>query len=207
MRATTPLLPQHMKQVEDMRAAIMRHPVAGKVFMNGRAEQSFFWRDKRTGIMRKARLDYLVADESPGVLIADLKSLASVHPFAAERTAYKHHWWSQEAWYENAVHAALGRHAISMLFVAVEQKAPHLVVVYQLEPAAVAWGEMHNAKACEIFARCCREDRWPGYADDVRLLNLPSFSEFELQRRHANEEFAVKPSAAELARGNAMLAP
>lgn len=74
-----PLLTHEHDQVQAMAAAIREHPIAGPLFNpeHGTPEVSLFWRDSPTGIMRRARFDWLPHQyEGRRLIIPDYKGLA-----------------------------------------------------------------------------------------------------------------------------------
>ncbi len=73
-----PLLTHEYRMVMDMAEALRAHPVASALFSpdRGDAEQSLFWIDGPTGVMRRSRLDHLPFPTDSRMLLVDYKGLA-----------------------------------------------------------------------------------------------------------------------------------
>lgn len=75
----TPLLPKDYKVVQAMAEQLKRHPIAGRLFQpgTGKPEQSLFWKDPATGVICRARLDWLPTQvKGRRLIIGDYKGLA-----------------------------------------------------------------------------------------------------------------------------------
>ena len=121
------------------------------------------------GILAKGRADALA---EPGMIV-DLKS--TIDPRQAfERQAYSlgYHW--QAAWYIDLM-AELGRPDQTFVIIAIEKSPPFEVVVYEVDDRLldIAREEMHPV--IEQFKRCREEGVWPGYADQIVMLEPPSW--------------------------------
>lgn len=201
----TPLLPKHRDAVKAMSAALFSHPLAGKAFTGGKAEQSYFWRDAETGVWLKCRPDY-VADS--GVYMADFKTTTNAHPRAFERTAFNLGYYRQAAWYLDGVATVTGAEPRDFWFVVQEIAPPHLVAVYRFDERAIEWGRLQNRHAINLFAECVRANRWPGYGERAMTIKLPSWAEFQLEERREGGEFERrKPDRKMLARAVEAQAP
>lgn len=178
---TIPLLEAEIGELAAMAVAVRASRVIGDMLASGgQCELSLFWTDKKHGVRRKARFDYL--DREQGIAI-DLKTALSAHAGAIGKAAYRDHWWSQQEWYRDGYAALIGGTAPRMVFVSVEKAPPYLVAGYELRPSAAHWGRMFNDQALTLFAHCNATETWPGYGAGIRLLELPNFAEFQLQER------------------------
>lgn len=70
-RGDVPLLPKEFDAVQAMVTAVRQHPRASELLSAGKAEQSLFWTDPTTGVLCRARPDWLRADA-----VVDYKGLA-----------------------------------------------------------------------------------------------------------------------------------
>jgi hypothetical protein len=66
------------------------------------------------------------------------------------------------------------------LLVVQETRAPYLVTVAQPDPTAMRMGAIRCRQALDLYAECTASGRWPGYADDVVLAELPPWETKEL---------------------------
>jgi len=180
--------------VRGMAAALDAHPFAGKLFANGKSEVSLFWQDADTGIMCRARPDWLPAR---GSIVTDYKTLRSVNPEDLAKSMWEYGYYQQAAWYCDGL-AALGLiERPQFAFCFQEKRAPYLVTVATVSATAMEWGRIRNRKAREIFARCLETGVWPGYDgknakgeiictdNEVVSLDLPKWAENQLEQEHA----------------------
>lgn len=174
----TPILAHEYERVQAMATALREHPVAGSLFHpdRGRPEQSVFWTDPRTGIWRRAMLDWLPHPvDRQRFIVSDYKTCTSADPEAISRAMHSYGYCQQADWYLDAVAAAglTARDEAAFLFVFQEKQPPYLVTVAQPDPEALLWGSRLNAKAIDVYAHCAATGHWPGYADDVISVGLP----------------------------------
>jgi hypothetical protein len=167
-----------------MAQALGEHPFAAKLFEpgTGLAEQTLIWQDKETGVMCRALLDWL-RFPLPGqrLVVPDYKSCASAEPGKFARAMGDHGYHIQLAWYLAGVRALdLGDDQSVGLLVAQEKTPPYLVTVLQPDPTAMRMGEIRMREALRLYAECTASGRWPGYADDVVLAELPPWETREL---------------------------
>lgn len=178
----TPLLEKEFAQVEAMALVIKRHPIAGKLFSGGKAEQSAFVKDQQSGVWLRGRFDYLpTIDTSRRLIIPDYKSAVSADPnkFAKSAADFRYH--MQDPWYRDLI-KALGLHDdIAFVFVVQEKTAPYAVNVIELDSTAVRIGRELNRRAIETYAHCVETNHWPDY-QGVTLTSLPIWAENEAER-------------------------
>lgn len=156
---------------------VRRHPVAGRLFVGGVAEQSYFVRCKRTGALKKCRLDYF--HENHG-LIADLKSTDDASPSAFAKSVHNYRYHVQEAWYRHEVLADLyGEAPPNWVFVAVEKTPPYVIGIYELEEEDVDRGHRLARRDLNTLLECRRTGFWPDYAMQPRTLALPGWARHE----------------------------
>ncbi|MFF2405757.1 PD-(D/E)XK nuclease-like domain-containing protein [Streptomyces sp. NPDC058092] len=174
------LLAAEYDQVQAMADAIRRHPVASALFApdSGRPEQSLFWRDHQTGVMRRARFDWLPDPRNGRLIISDYKTCRSADPTALARAVDEYGYHQQADWYRSGARAlGIGNEHTAFVFVCQEKTAPYLVTVIELDATALRIGAAKNRRAIETYARCMETGHWPGYADDIAYLSLPAWAE------------------------------
>jgi hypothetical protein len=179
-RGAVPLLRAEYERVQAMAAALRQHPVAAALFdpAHGRPEQTLIWRDRQTGVMRRARLDWL-PDPGPGrLIIPDYKTCRSAEPAALEKAVQTYGYHQQADWYRAGARAlGLADEAAAFVFVCQEKDPPFLVTVVELDAASLRIGAARNRRAIEVYAECARTGRWPGYSDGIEYLSLPTWAE------------------------------
>jgi hypothetical protein len=162
-------------QAAAIRDAVMAHPTARELLAPGlEPEASVFWRDEATGLLCRARADGLRRADR---VVVDVKTTLDASPdeFARGAGKWKHHW--QEAFYRAGLASAPGGFvADRFVFIAVERDAPNLIGLYELSPSAVAQGEREVMAALREYAECERTGIWPGYAEQVVMLDLPAWA-------------------------------
>jgi hypothetical protein len=182
----TPLLPDEYDLVQNMRAAVWAHPIAGKAFIGGQAEKSLFWRDPESGVMCRTRPDYLPPHTR---YLVDLKTAASSDPEDFVKSAADFGYHMQAEWYLSGVESLLGERPERFAFVVVSKKPPHLVTVHWVGADALYWGSVQNRYARHVFAWCGERDEWPGYVQKIGQpgeaynFNLPVWKLKQLQER------------------------
>lgn len=169
-RGAIPLKQTEFDEVKAMADAIRADPLANALLGDGQPEQSLFWVDERTGIWRRARLDWLRANA-----IVDLKTCDSADEEHIRRAIHRYGYHGQGDWYRAAAEA-LGLGDLPFVFIFVEKRPPHLIHVVQLDDDALAAGRRLNDRAVALFAECQRTGVWPGYADDITTISLPPYA-------------------------------
>jgi len=175
-----PLKPAEYQQVHDMADALRAHPVASLLFdpERGTPERSLFWRDEKTGVMRRARLDWLPNPRSGRLIIPDYKTCRSANPEKLQKDIEEYGYHQQDDWYRSACHAlGIADETAAFVFVCQEKTAPYVITVIEVNATARRIGAARNRRALEIFAHCTATGYWPGYSDDVVPLSLPGWAE------------------------------
>lgn len=157
------------ERVKAMAAAVRQHPAAAFLLgQDGKAEQSYCWTDAATGLECKCRPDYHTADRR---IIADVKTTDDASPEGFARSVAKFRYHVQAAWYLD------GLCAEQFVFIAVEKRKPYCVAVYAASPAMVEQGRLEAAADLRAIAECRAAERWPGYSDQVELIDLPRWAQ------------------------------
>ncbi|KZM69306.1 hypothetical protein AWN90_10545 [Nocardia terpenica] len=174
----TPLLVRQHAMVAAMADAVHRHELAAALLASGTAELSLYWRDEATGVMLRARPDWL-PDHTGRLIIVDLKSAETADPAAFGASAARYGYAEQAAWYRAGA-IALGLDPDpAFVFVVVAKTPPHLVSVIELDADALAYGHTRNRRAIDTYAHCLDTDTWPGWDTDVHLTGLPRWAHYQ----------------------------
>lgn len=187
IRATgaVPLLRKDYEAVHAMAEALRLHPIAGPLFHagHGRAEVTLVWRDERTGIMRRCRLDWLPDPRRGRMIIPDYKTAHAADLEALSKAMGSYGYHAQADWNRAGCQAlGLADSDAQFVLVAQEKTAPYLVTVFQPDHEAMRIGAMQNRIAIDVYKRCVETDRWPDHSDDgdgpeVAHLPLPAWIE------------------------------
>ena len=148
-----------------MAAAVREHPAAALLLAKGKAEQSFWWDDTTTGLRCKCRPDWY-----DGTTIVDLKTTTDASPagFAKSVANFRYH--------VQANHYLAGTSAERFVFIAVEKTYPYAIGVYELDAAAMEYGEALRRANLAVIADCRAIDEWPGYGTGIQALSLPQWA-------------------------------
>jgi exodeoxyribonuclease VIII len=152
---------------------VFAHPAAGGLLgLPGKAETSLFWKDAETGLECKCRPDYLLDD---GSTIVDLKTTENASPADFMQSIIKFRYHVQAAWYLHGVEQATGKRPEQFVFVCIEKRLPFACAVYVAAPEMVQIGWDTARANLNRLAECMAADAWPGYSDQVELINLPAW--------------------------------
>lgn len=178
------LAPSDYETVTGMAEAVLANPDARALLEQpGKPEQSVYWKDEATGLLCKARPDYLPeADPAVQLAYVDYKTTtdASPHGFANSVAYYG---YAQAAEYYSRGLAAIGYHDDSaMTFIVQEKTPPYLVAVYQLDAVSISYAHEANNWALAKYAECIEADEWPGY-ETIQGLQIPDWHIRSLQAR------------------------
>jgi hypothetical protein len=173
-----PLLPAEFDTVQRMAAEQRRHPAAFERG-SGKPEQSLFAEHAETGVMLRARIDWLPAPTDGRMTLVDYKTTISAEPAAFSRSVAKYGYYQQAAWYLDLVHSLGIASDVAFRFIAQEKVAPYLVTVFELDEYALRIGRKRNREAIEVFADCMARGEWPSYANEVCTLSLPAWMDEE----------------------------
>lgn len=170
-----PLRPSDFAAAHAMAAAVRAHPIAGKLFTSGQPEQTLIWRDPVTGVLCRAKTDWLRPDG-----IVDLKTAESAAPDALSKAVHNHGYYVSAAFYLRGFRLldldAVVQREPFFCFVAVEKEPPYLVHVIQLTGRAMAYGDRRVSEALEIYRDCTAAGAWPGYpTDEITEIDLPGW--------------------------------
>jgi hypothetical protein len=183
------LLDKHRPKVDAMAAALRGQPLAaGLLNRPGQPERSLYAEDPDTGVMLRARLDYL-PDVVPGkrLLITEYKTAESADPTVFGRACVNYGYHLQAAWYRRMAILLELDPDPAVLFIVQETTPPYLVTVLEMPYQALVIGDRLNRQAIDTFAFCRRTDHWPGHSDiAVAIAEFPAW--YFIQ--HEAEQFA-----------------
>lgn len=165
------------QQIDEMRLAVMAHPIAKQLVVAGQAELSCFWTDPLTSLKCKCRPDYLLLDLCTAI---DLKTTEDASPWSFSRSCATYRYNAQQAWYVDGLRTC-GIDVDSFVFVAIEKKPPHAVACYTLDRPSVEAGRAWCRRALDTIAAYHEQvdagrDPWPGYTACITELTLPAWA-------------------------------
>lgn len=175
-----PLKTAELEQVQAMADAIRQHPLAGPLFTPGTgvAEQSLYWADPATGVMCRARPDWV--KELPGLtLCTDYKSTKDASPNSVSKAIAEYGYHQQDPFYLDGIQAVLQPEQARFVFVFQSKTAPYLITVRELCESDRQIGRAKNERALRIYADCERTGIWPdwtGPVTDIPTISLPPWA-------------------------------
>ena len=176
----TPILEKDFARVSAMADAATRqfgqHAAIGLLLKAMQREATIIWNE--VGVTNRCRPDFVSsAPSGTAAVIVHYKTTATrLSPAALPRYAAGAGWDLTAAHYAAGV-AALTGHEPRQFFAVQENTPPYLGVVIELDPIFVACGTMCRELALVIWARCLRENVWPGYPSGTLRLECPPWHE------------------------------
>lgn len=154
-------------------AQAMQKQVIHKLVRSGEAEVVLVWEDEETGLLCKARLDYL--HRAFDQIIIDLKSTEDASPEGFSRSMAKYGYHQQASFYSHGWEV-LANLTPAFTFLAVEKNPPYAAAAYQIQAASLDAGEISWRKAIRTYAECLEKDQWPGYEDKILPIEIPQWA-------------------------------
>jgi hypothetical protein len=166
-----PLLTADYDRVLAMVDAFSTHPLAARLLAaDGKPEVSAYCPDETTGVMRRARFDWL-ADG----YVVDYKTTTDADPSAFASSAARFDYAMQAAWYLD-IARDLGRDVDGFAFIVQAKEPPYAVSVCELDWASEELGRRRNRRALDLYAACVAADDWPAYGDGLHTISLPKWA-------------------------------
>lgn len=152
---------------------ISSHPLAQKLLKEGVRETTMFWNDRETGELCKMRPDFVSKEGH----IIDLKSSMDAREDHFRRDIMKYKYEIQAAHYCAGARETGMRRSDSFIFLVVEKEPPYEIAIYPAGASVLGVGDQWRAKAMRDYAKCKRENKWPGYNHEARMIELPPWAE------------------------------
>mgnify|MGYP003131574195 CR=1 FL=1 len=160
---------EDIERLTIMKQRIVEHPAASTILnLSGVAEQSYQWKDEKTGELCKSRPDFHTDD---GTLIVDLKTTSDASELGFQKSVHNFRYHVQAGFYLRSI-----KEAQQFVFIAVETKPPYLVAVYNASTDMINAGNRVADKNLETLANCRKSGKWLGYSEEITTLDLPRFN-------------------------------
>lgn len=175
------------EQAQAMAASVRSHPIAGALLDDIVVESSVYWwyrsmdPDDATKYkeMLKVRPDAICRNYP---VVIDLKSTADGSYTGFIKAIQNFHYHVSAAMYLEGVNQCKPlleelRHFAytKFIFVCVENVAPYLTSVYELDPQYMDIGKALYRRALQTL-RYGRENDWPGFPEEVRIIEPPGWA-------------------------------
>lgn len=145
----------------------------------GRNELTVISRDPVTGSPVKCRFDR----KGDGMWALDIKKCQDARSSAFTKDVSNYGYYQQVAFYSAVWEWETGEKLKHKQFplVAIEERAPHGVVLHDLDEVALMLGRKHFRESLDVFARCQDSGVWPGYDSDSEVTSVTSWMAGELE--------------------------
>jgi hypothetical protein len=164
-----------------MQAALRTDPVCSRIITDddqASRELSVFATDPATGVTLRARYDYTRPMTGGRILIVDYKTARSAHPRKFRKTAADYGYHTQDDWYSYLARL-LGLGDPTFVFVVQEKDPPYLCSAIVFDEIAKRGAAERNRRAIATYAHCRDTGVWPGYADQIVTVDLPTWVDIE----------------------------
>jgi exodeoxyribonuclease VIII len=160
------------KKVLGMREAVESNLHAMRMLRSpGHAEVSAICKDPETGIMLRARYDWLSDDR----IAVDVKKTQDVRPGKFARSVGDYRYHVQQAVYAFVYKQITGDDLQAFYFLAVEEEAPHSNQMYLLDDLALEMGEFYFRRDLRTYADCIYSGKWPAPDNGDGIIELPNW--------------------------------
>lgn len=146
------------------------HPEIQQIFSKGEAEISLYWIDEATGLLCKARPDWM-NPEWP--CLPDIKScqMAGLDEFEGDITTHDYH--VSAAWYLDGAQQVFGMDFKDFVYIPIEKKPPYQITYYPADMGSVELGRGLCKAGLFIFQRyfsALERDKkvWTGHSREVK---------------------------------------
>lgn len=152
-----------VNSIKNMVISLENNPIVQAGALNGLIERSLFWQDSETGIWWKSRPDSIPGDSGDFV---DLKTSFSVQWRDMVRTVAELGYHQQGALVCEGAREVMKIKHPTFTLIFVEKKDPYCNQVVTVKENDLRLGSQQNRVATDIFARCLKENHWPGPGGD-----------------------------------------
>jgi exodeoxyribonuclease VIII len=152
-----------------MQERIEANEQAIELIKDARIEHSYFWIDKDSGLLLKARPDALHAN-----MIVDLKTCNDASPRAIQNAMITGGYHIQGAMIRDAVEAIEGNRINTVINLCVETKYPHNMGIYILDEFAIDEGEKKYKQICLDLKTALETNSFCDYG--IQTIGLPKWA-------------------------------
>lgn len=139
----------------------------------GTAESTLVWTDKRTGILCKARVDWISHED----VIVDLKGTKNAGQWSFGAECHKQLYHAQSAFYADGYETIFPMTNTRSKLLAVEYNEPHDLCLYNLDDETIGIGRDAYHGWLDTLIECRKAGAWPGRSNGVEVtLRLPAYA-------------------------------
>jgi hypothetical protein len=145
---------------------------AMRLIEGGKSQVVAIWKDKTTGLLCKARLDYYQKDIP---MITDLKSTQDASPDGFGFDVFKYGYFQQAGFYCEGLEVLTGYDHCFAIF-AIEKEEPFVHTSFELGMKTIEAGKNAARKALAKYKECKDSGVWPMFSDKVLMLEMPEWA-------------------------------
>jgi exodeoxyribonuclease VIII len=158
------------ENISNMQKAVLGNSEAKHLLeQDGYFELSGFVNDPVTGLICRHRFDKLAVVDGYAV---DVKKTQDVRPFKFSRSIGDYRYHVQDAFYLDQYEWLTGEKLKGMKFIAVEEKFPHKVAVYQLDDISRQIGREAYRKNLNTYAEFINNGTKPHNNDTCQIISV-----------------------------------
>lgn len=161
-----------MRQAQSMR----RLPEVAEALERGKPEVSAMWVDARTGELCRCRPDWVADYGARRVVLLDVKTCGDASADEFRRQIARKRYHVQHAFYSDGYAAATGVDVMAFVFVAVESEWPYQANAIMLDDRSAEQGRREYRRNLAMYAQCRQRGEWPGYGEQIQLVDLPAWA-------------------------------
>lgn len=162
---------QDLERVQKIARRIHYIPEVASALKNGQKEVCHVKRDMETGLLLKCRVDLQAVDKEGKIWLFDFKKVQS--GCATEREFGKacmdYGYFIQASYYLNITGAD------RFVFVPFDDDEPFDARLFEPGPDELNYGYRKWRSLLDAYAKCKKEDLWPGYPSGIKTLNGPKW--------------------------------
>lgn len=168
-----------------MTESVWKHPQAREILSGkGVNELSIVWVDETTGLLCKARIDRLTMLGQWPVAV-DVKSTRDASKGLFRRDVANFGYHVSAAFYLQGLEAVAPT-SRRFLWIAVEKVPPYCVQIFELDEEDLRASAEEARRHLDLWAACTNAGKWPGYPNDIQILNLPEWKRREQEWEGTN---------------------
>ncbi|WP_280368009.1 PD-(D/E)XK nuclease-like domain-containing protein [Nocardia abscessus] len=158
-----PLRPKEFDAVHQAAENLRNHERVRRWLASGEPELSVYYRDLVTGVMLRARADWVHWIDERTALILDVKKSRAAGPGEFRESVEKFGYDCQQDWYQ----AAFAAHGITTAFEfgVICSDPPYEPYVVDLSDRYFEPAAERNRRAIDIYAACRESGHWPSWGD------------------------------------------
>ena len=163
---------ENWETIHNMADRVFSNRCTRKLLENGKAEESFFWEEPRTGRCFKCRSDFRA-----GSFVVDLKTCqdaaTSTTSFPKTVQSYKYHW--QSYLYSKLIAQVTGQPVEGFIFIAIEKTYPYLVVPQTIDKEWMKLAESEVEQEIAAYFACKDANLWKNYEEKIYEIQAPKW--------------------------------